>query len=340
MDPVAQAKIGRILYAHQRPNAIRGRFGTKHSANIPPPPDPSPHTLRLEDQRNTLIERLNNFFARQSPASLALIISLMMIGIGVVDYVSGFDLSTGLFYIAPISIASWYLGRRAGLATALISAGTWLVVNALVAPPHIRMAINLWNMFIRLGFFSIISALLSSLRESFETHRQLARTDALTGLLNSRTFREQALIELSRAQRYQQPLALLYLDLDNFKSLNDDRGYAVGDALLRDIGQALQSSLRTIDLVGRLGGDEFAILLANTQPPDALTTAHRLQTAVAVASRRTDSLVGVTIGVVLSDGSASIETLINQADHAMYAGKSAARGSINLAPQPFAKAPS
>lgn len=191
------------------------------------------------------------------------------------------------------------------------------------------MFVTLWGF----GFIFLCAARMEAeLAESRASLHELARKDPLTGLLNRRAFFEDAAGELARARRYRTPLALLMIDIDRFKSVNDAHGHPAGDLLLCEIGRRLQAELRTSDLLGRIGGEEFAVLLVQTPPAQALQIAERLRQAVAqteVASdgariARTASL-GVAVGAELP---ASIEEFMRNADQALYRAKHAGRDHI------------
>jgi diguanylate cyclase (GGDEF)-like protein len=127
---------------------------------------------------------------------------------------------------------------------------------------------------------------------------RLARTDDLTGLLNRRAFMSQLEHELAIASRYGSPLALLLLDLDNFKAINDSHGYSTGDRALELVAETLSRCVRTPDTVARLGGDEFAVLLPHTLHVEARALADRLR--VAIARFRSYSRSGRRSGRALS----------------------------------------
>jgi diguanylate cyclase (GGDEF)-like protein len=151
----------------------------------------------------------------------------------------------------------------------------------------------------------------------------MARLDDRTGLLNRRAF----LDEMTARQPLQG--ALLYLDLDGFKAVNDGLGHAAGDAVLAEVGQALREGTRPGDLAARLGGDEFAVWLGGSAAAGAIAIAERLRAAVVAAGRRIGgpaSALDVSIGLAVSGGSA--ETLLGKADAAMYAAKRAGKGRL------------
>lgn len=163
----------------------------------------------------------------------------------------------------------------------------------------------------------------------------LATTDPLTGLLNRRSFILRAHHELT--QRHHHPLALLMLDLDHFKQINDLHGHPTGDEVLCDFVQTMKSCLRKIDLVARFGGEEFVILLANTDTDAALIIAERIRCAVAARQmERLDLRYTVSIGIAsteqLTIGSAdTIDALLAHADVALYRAKQQGRNRCEVA---------
>ena len=170
-----------------------------------------------------------------------------------------------------------------------------------------------------------------------ETLRQLATHDALTGLFNRRYFFTLAERELERSQRYGHPLALLMLDLDHFKAVNDSRGHQAGDQVLRAVAGIIQTSLRQIDVVGRYGGEEFVVLLPETARMTALAVAKRLCTAVAAQSVELHGEclpITISIGVAVGFGDAALnlEELLERADRALYAAKSTGRNRVVVWP--------
>jgi diguanylate cyclase (GGDEF)-like protein/PAS domain S-box-containing protein len=154
--------------------------------------------------------------------------------------------------------------------------------------------------------------------------------DALTGLSNRTLFIERVTHTLARAGRVPTAHAVLFLDLDNFKKVNDSLGHAAGDDLLRGVAQRLVSSVRGSDTVARLGGDEFAILLEDlVQPDDAFTTTERILETLRepILVQGKEVFVGASIGIApLGRKVDSADTLLRNADIAMYAAKRQGRG--------------
>lgn len=163
----------------------------------------------------------------------------------------------------------------------------------------------------------------------------LAMTDDLTKLANRRSFFLRGQEEVRRARRYHTPLAILMLDLDRFKTINDHHGHEAGDAALRSVAETLHASVREVDLVARIGGEEFAVLLPNTAAAEAVGLAERLrrtiesETCVLAAPRAN---VTASIGVAtLSPSSEDLDALLRSADAAMYQAKSQGRNCVVVA---------
>jgi diguanylate cyclase (GGDEF)-like protein len=175
-------------------------------------------------------------------------------------------------------------------------------------------------------------------------HERLARlavTDDLTGLPNRRRFAEALRAEAQRARRYGRALALLMLDVDGLKAINDRHGHAAGDAVLRGVGQVLRANTRDTDLPTRLSGDEFAVILPETEPEAALLIAERIRTGVAdlqVPAEGALVTASVSVGVASAEGSAlpEVPRFMRLADEALYRAKASGRNNIAVSPGPRA----
>lgn len=170
--------------------------------------------------------------------------------------------------------------------------------------------------------------------EAGERIEQLAHFDTLTGLPNRFLFRERAKEAIERARRAEQPLALLFLDLDRFKFVNDTQGHEAGDLLLQEIAGRLRKCVRASDLVGRLGGDEFLVLLREiARPEDAAVVARKIIDAIGepIGLPSGEAQVGCSIGIALLDkANPDLETLLRAADTAMYAAKDDGRNTFQF----------
>ena len=276
-----------------------------------------------------MIDLSTSFLTKCSKLSIFLLSVALIFAIGSLDFMTGYDLSFGLFYTAPIILLSWYASLTAAILGALLSAITWYFANSLEAPNLISQSVLLWNTAIRFGFFVAIAYPLYALHEAYVRERESARTDSLTGVANSRAFHESANNELMRARRIGYPVTLLYLDLDKFKTINDTRGHGAGDELLTKIGLALKDALRATDLVGRLGGDEFAVLLPDTNEYQAAPVIRKIEQAVLRETQATETIVEVSIGAVTPGMLPEvIDEMIATADSRMYQAKNSKRSNV------------
>ncbi|WP_438971573.1 sensor domain-containing diguanylate cyclase [Methylophaga sp.] len=157
----------------------------------------------------------------------------------------------------------------------------------------------------------------------------LARTDFLTTLSNRYNFEKSLSNEVSRAQRFNEPLSLMIFDLDKFKLINDLHGHAAGDEILISIGKLLRNEIREIDLVSRWGGDEFAILLPNTSLNDAFVVADKLRKRINSELNTVLDSASASFGVVELTKGESPSQLSVRADKALYKSKNAGGNQIS-----------
>jgi len=169
-----------------------------------------------------------------------------------------------------------------------------------------------------------------------ERVKQLAYLDGLTGIFNRRFFELRIAEEIERARRFGAGMAVIMVDIDQFKRLNDEFGHLLGDEVLRQVSSLFHQQLRKIDVVCRYGGEEFAILLSQTDPQHALSVAEKLRRLV-----ETWQFPGVARPVTISAGAASYpdhgstrDELVKAADAGLYAAKQAGRNQVRPAPDP------
>jgi diguanylate cyclase (GGDEF)-like protein len=183
---------------------------------------------------------------------------------------------------------------------------------------------------------SIAFILLAMAKERTEyRHKTAALVDPLTGISNRRAFLQDSEAQLKRQASDPRPMAVMLLDLDNFKSINDRFGHAVGDHVLQVFAEATSNCMRRNDLFGRLGGEEFAALLVDASRDRAIAVADEIRRAFADATREVDGrpvAATVSIGVVVSyDAVLDVSALLAQADHALYRAKDNGRNRVELA---------
>jgi diguanylate cyclase (GGDEF)-like protein len=186
--------------------------------------------------------------------------------------------------------------------------------------------------------FAVIAWVVDRWRDREDRYLQLASTDSLTGLTNRRRFLEIAERELARSRRYGSALALVLVDLDHFKAVNDRFGHLAGDQVLIAAAQALARGLRTVDVIARHGGEEFAILLPETDAAGAREVAERASRLLASTEIPVETGPSVTITASMGVASArgpeplSLDELLRRADAALYAAKRAGRDRVEVAP--------
>jgi len=173
-----------------------------------------------------------------------------------------------------------------------------------------------------------LTAELAEAKAKLEAAEELADRDTLAPVFNRRAFLRELHRTMSEVERYKTPAAVIYIDLDGFKAVNDEYGHSAGDAVLRHVGLLLTDSVRESDVVGRLGGDEFGIILNRASAEEAATKAHALSDKInssailyAGVPHRIRASVGVHAIAMVEDP----ETAIARADEAMYAEKHARR---------------
>jgi diguanylate cyclase (GGDEF)-like protein len=183
---------------------------------------------------------------------------------------------------------------------------------------------------------AIAFILLAMAKERTEyRHKTASLIDPLTGIANRRAFIQDAEAQLKRQASEPRPIAVLLLDLDNFKGINDRFGHAVGDRVLQKFAEVGSGCMHRFDIFGRLGGEEFAALLVDTSRERALMVAEQIRSSFLESSREVDGkpvVATVSIGVVISyDAVLDLSALLAQADHALYRAKDNGRNRVEIA---------
>lgn len=279
-----------------------------------------------------MLSQISNWLSK-APKTILIFISLaLVLLIGVLDYWTGYEMSLALFYLVPVSFAAWYVGRCAGIAVSLISGAVWEVSNDLAGQTFSSPLFYAWNMTSRIVVFSLTAILLCKLHAVLEHERELSRTDPLTGVMNRRAFQEEFARELHRAQRYELPLTLAFIDLDNFKAMNDQFGHSAGDTVLCTVAGTIDRVIRDTDIAARLGGDEFGIVLTNTGSVGAKKALTKIHTHLHQAMEQLGWAMTFSIGAVACPPlcSATVEELFGEADEIMYSVKKTGKDAIQV----------
>jgi diguanylate cyclase (GGDEF)-like protein len=284
-----------------------------------------------------------------------------LVGVGFTCVIDGqllgrpaFIIATSLLYLVGLVIA------MAGLSLTALCGAITVLTTALLLP---RLGLDAPTVQ-RVVFFHLIWAIACSgaawviqrlNRRLYETestlHRtlavnqhllaetdKLARTDALTALPNRRQFFRAAEAALAEARGSGRPLALLALDVDHFKRINDQGGHQLGDTVLREVAQCCRADLRETDLAARIGGEEFALLLPGSDLTQAQQLAERLRGAI--AKLQLPAAVTVSIGCAeLTPAMGTVDALLARADEALYAAKDAGRNRVSIGRRPAPTSP-
>jgi diguanylate cyclase (GGDEF)-like protein len=273
-----------------------------------------------------MLSELHSVVSRLSKGQLitsALVITALL---GVADGYTGSEISLSILYVAPVALATWYAGKRSGLLIAIFAIAVWLLADFKMGL-FARPIVPIWNAGMRFGLLFIIVMLLTALRQQLHLRDVLARTDALTGIPNRRAFMEQLEYSRALAARTEKPFTLAFVDLDDFKRINDTYGHNAGDQVLRAIASTLRGALRGTDIVARLGGDEFALLLPETNSSGA-------KKLLCKVSRALGSVKGVPMptcsmgAVTFLSPPANAEGALKSADLLMYEVKKKGKSGI------------
>jgi diguanylate cyclase (GGDEF)-like protein len=253
---------------------------------------------------------------------LILLSLIMVILIGFIRYMTGPEFAFSLFYLFPIIIVSWNLGRWAGIFISFSSALSWLAADLTMLNKFSNAMVPYINETFRLIVFITIVNIVFELKCALENHKKLARTDPLTDISNRLGFYELATMEINKARRYKRSISMMYIDIDDFKIVNDTYGHHKGDALLCAVAKTIRQHIRVIDIVTRFGGDEFGVLLSETGAESAAQVVKKLKKKVLEHVRDNGCPVTLSIGVAtFISPPVRIDEMIDAADSQMYLAK-------------------
>jgi diguanylate cyclase (GGDEF)-like protein len=244
--------------------------------------------------------------------------------LGIADLVLPTGLDLPFLYILPIAFTTWFAGKRTGILVSVICTAflshNYLKFNRLVGSLDILSA---------LGFFLVFVLMLVRLRDLLELESTLSRRDPLTGVMNQRAFSELVGYEIMRLQRESSPYSLVYLDVDNFKVVNDQFGHAKGDELLKAVASCLTDNLRKTDIVARMGGDEFTIFYPATGQEPAKVITQKIKEKLDALSEENDWPTSISMGVVTcTSGMCELEGIVTVADKLMYEVKNSGKNDV------------
>ncbi|MEO8441353.1 MAG: GGDEF domain-containing protein [Betaproteobacteria bacterium] len=272
---------------------------------------------------------LGKFIDRAGERSTIVMSLTLLLAIAVADYLTGADLSLSSLYLIPVMLVAWRCSGSAGIAMALAAYALLLGVNLRLERAATVLPYVIWEGAIRFGTALLFVYVLSKLRFSLEREKLLARSDSLTGLANRSAFYDLVNREMARCRRYGGTLSIAFIDMDNFKELNDKFGHLAGDEALRVVAGILREQLRSTDLPARFGGDEFAVMLTQSDAHAASQATHALRSRLLSAMRDRNWSVTFSAGLATFEKMPeSFDDMIKRADALMYAAKQEAKGTV------------
>jgi diguanylate cyclase (GGDEF)-like protein len=281
---------------------------------------------------NILLEsgkKINNHLENKHKSVSTVLGFFFFVIITYIDYQVTLDISLSFFYLLPVSLMTWFISKEAGFLTAFLSAIAWLIVNYPSHQTESGILVHAWNAAIVFLFLFTVSYLIYKLRKAKEKEQESARIDPITGLANKRLFFELARLEVKKVDRYRHPLTVIYIDIDDFKKINDIFGYRVGDKLLQIVAETIKISIRETDIIARIGGDEFIILLPGNGYEPANIVIRRVHKQLLRAMQDNEWLVTFSIGAATYiHPPKSVDDMIQRADHLMYLAKNNGKNQL------------
>jgi diguanylate cyclase (GGDEF)-like protein len=255
---------------------------------------------------------------------------LLVVIIAVADYFDDPNISLFVLYLIPIFLTAWYAGRIWGFSMLALSVASMIIHDAVISSSLNQPFVPYWTIGLNLVIAVVFIDIADALKKALEREKMFSRVDYLTGAANSRYFFEVAAVEMSRAQRYRRPFTLTYIDLDNFKIVNDNFGHKEGDRFLVEVVKTIKQFIRAGDLLARVGGDEFVILLPETGYDAAELVMNRIRKKFVVVMQHNKWPATFSAGMVTCVSyECGISEIMKVADNLMYAAKDSGRNMIN-----------
>jgi diguanylate cyclase (GGDEF)-like protein len=274
-------------------------------------------------------EDLNKYLESTHRVS-AILGVLLLILIGCIDYQVDPEIFLSILYLLPIAFITWFVRKEAGFLACILSAIAWFITNENSQQTESRFLVPYWNASVSLMFFFTVAYLLSKWRNALEQEKEFARIDSTTAVANKRLFFELARLELKKAQRYRHPLTVVYIDIDDFKKINDIWGKKVGDHLLQIAAETIKQNIRETDIIGRLGGDEFAIILPGSGYEPANIVSCRVQRELLDAMQKNEWCATFSMGAVtFVNPPNSVDEMIHKVDRLVYLIKYNGKNQLN-----------
>jgi diguanylate cyclase (GGDEF)-like protein len=273
--------------------------------------------------------KIIEIFSPRSPATIISYSFLFLLLLGWIDLITG-DYSLIIFYLIPVSLVAWFVSKCSGITFCILSGVVRMIVDeSSTSFSFSYPVLHYWNDLIELLFLLIMSILFSALRKNLDTEKKLASRDPLTGAMNRRSFFDLAEYEVKRSHRYGLPFTVAYIDLDNFKGINDRFGHRIGDQLLVTVVSTFLANIRSTDILARFGGDEFVILLPETSADAAVTFLEKMHSHLDLVMKQNEWPVTFSIGAATyPKAPATADEAIHMADELMYQVKNSGKSRM------------
>jgi diguanylate cyclase (GGDEF)-like protein len=263
-------------------------------------------------------------------AGMAMLLALIF----ATDFITGYSVGFGGYYLLLVMATAWYSGATEAYLLAILSVVCRFFVIT-YAPvygffPEYLYFFKLIDLTSKCIIVFVGCYLTLKIKEHIKVLHKMSKTDSLTGAMISKVFRENVASEIVRAKRYGHPLTLVYFDIDQFKKINDVYGHGVGDKVLQEVANGVNSNLREHDALGRMGGDEFAILLVETGIEEAKAITDRIRQNLIDAMLKFNTAITFSFGAVtyLGETKMDVDALEKEADSVMYSIKNGTKNNI------------
>lgn len=274
------------------------------------------------------MKTLFNILDKRSAKHIWRLTLLTMLVLGIFSSAFGKTIFLEPFYFLPIILSSWYGSKKSGVLLSLASSFLLLLINAFHTEFDATKIVT-YGLPCLISF-SILAILITNFRDVHRVESTAADTDKLTNIWNLRGFYVELANELVRSARYEHIFSLAYVDIDNFKYVNDSQGHAEGDRLLIEVAKCLKESLRETDTVARLGGDEFACLLPETEQDASKAAFTKASEELQRRMNSYDWPVSFSVGLVTFETMPTdIKEAMKIADDLMYSVKNADKNNIS-----------
>jgi len=257
---------------------------------------------------------------------LAFLVTLLII---ILDFVTGNIFYSEPFFVLPILIASWYGSKKAGILMAICSTVIWFILKNLIYDNNFSLEQTIFAWLSHFIAYILLAIMITNFRNVHRIEVVAADTDNLTSIINSRGFYAELANELLRSTRFKRVFSLAYIDIDNFKYINDSKGHLIGDKLLIEVAKCLKLALRATDTVARLGGDEFVCLLPETKSQAAKKVFSKVREILSERMKSNNWPVSFSVGMVTFETPPDdIKEAIRIADDLMYKVKKNKKNNI------------